>query len=41
MGWADVLTINDLAALMPADVMRDAAKLRATWEARRRGAHRA
>ena len=33
MGWADVLTINDLAALMPADVMRDAAKLRATWEA--------
>ena len=33
MGWADVLTINDLAALMPADVMRDAAQLRATWEA--------
>ena len=33
MGWADVLTINDLAALMPADVMRDAAKLRASWEA--------
>ena len=33
MGWADVLTISDLAALMPADVMRDAASLRATWEA--------
>jgi hypothetical protein len=33
MGWADVLTLNDLAALMPADVMRDAASLRATWEA--------
>lgn len=33
MGWADVLTINNLAALMPADVMRDAAQLRATWEA--------
>ena len=33
MGWADVLTLNDLAALMPADVMRDAATLRATWEA--------
>ena len=33
MGWADVLTINDLAALMPADVTHDAEKLRATWEA--------
>jgi len=33
MGWADVLTISDLAALMPADVMHDAATLRATWEA--------
>jgi hypothetical protein len=33
MGWADVLTLNDLAALMPADVVRDAARLRATWEA--------
>ena len=33
MGWADVLTINDLAALMPADVLRDASRLRATWEA--------
>ena len=32
MGWADVLTINDLAVLMPPDVARDAAKLRATWE---------
>jgi hypothetical protein len=33
MGWADVLTIGDLAALMPPDVGRDAAALRATWEA--------
>ena len=33
MGWADVLTLNDLAALMPPDVMRDAVSLRATWEA--------
>ena len=33
MGWADVLTIGDLAALMPPDVMRDAEALRKTWEA--------
>ena len=33
MGWADVATISDLAALMPADVTRDAAKLRETWDA--------
>ena len=37
MGWADVQTLNDLAALMPADVMRDAASLRATWEADAKG----
>ena len=33
MGWADMLTINDLAALMPADVVRDAGELRSVWEA--------
>lgn len=33
MGWADVLTINDLAVLMPPDVSRDAVSLRAAWEA--------
>ena len=33
MGWADVLTLSDLAELMPPDVASDAAKLRATWEA--------
>ena len=33
MGWADVATISDLAALMPPDVTRDAAKLRETWNA--------
>ena len=33
MGWADVLTINDLAMLMPAPVTRDADALRAVWEA--------
>lgn len=33
MGWADVLTINDLATIMPADVAREAAELRAVWEA--------
>lgn len=32
MGWADVLTIGDLAALMPPDVARDADALRKTWE---------
>ncbi len=33
MGWADMLTINDLAALMPAEVARDAENLNAVWEA--------
>jgi hypothetical protein len=33
MGWADVLTINDLATLMPAAVVRDAIELRTVWEA--------
>jgi len=33
MGWADMLTINDLAVLMPADVGRDAKELRTVWEA--------
>lgn len=32
MGWADVLTIADLAALMPPEVSRDAETLRATWQ---------
>jgi hypothetical protein len=32
MGWADVLTINDLATLMPADVLRESTELRAAWE---------
>ncbi|MGH8196714.1 MAG: hypothetical protein ACRETI_00930 [Steroidobacteraceae bacterium] len=33
MGWADVLTILDLAELMPEDVGRDARALRETWQA--------
>jgi hypothetical protein len=33
MGWADVLTLNDLAVLMPAEVAREAKELRAVWEA--------
>ena len=33
MGWADMLTISDLAALMPAPVARDAEALQAVWEA--------
>ena len=33
MGSADMLTIIDLAALMPADVARGAGDLRAVWEA--------
>ncbi len=33
MGWADVLTISDLAVLMPPDVVKEAGKLRAAWEA--------
>ena len=32
MGWADVLTIDDLATLMPPGVAREAADLRVTWE---------
>src|SRR5262245_42256090 len=33
MGWADVLTISDLAAVMPPDVAREAAELDAVWRA--------
>ena len=33
MGWADVLTIDDLATIMPAEVGREAAELRSVWEA--------
>jgi hypothetical protein len=33
MGWVDVYTISDLAAMMPPEVERDAATLRAVWEA--------
>jgi len=33
MGWADVLTISDLAALMPVAVGRDAEALRQAWQA--------
>lgn len=33
MGWADVLTIDDLAAMMPAEVTREAETLREVWEA--------
>jgi hypothetical protein len=33
MGWADVLTIVDLAELIPADVARDAKALNAAWQA--------
>ena len=33
MGWADMLTITDLAALMPVDVGRDAGLLKTVWEA--------
>lgn len=33
MGWADMLTINDLAALMPAAIVRDAGELKTIWEA--------
>ena len=32
-GWAEVYMIGDLAALMPADVTRDARGLRIAWEA--------
>jgi len=33
MGWAEVLTIVDLAELMPAEVSRDARALKDTWAA--------
>ena len=33
MGWADVLTISDLAELMPADIQRDAKALNEAWQA--------
>lgn len=33
MGWVDILTIVDLAELMPADVLRDAKALNQTWQA--------
>ena len=33
MGWADVLTVNDLATMMPAEVAHEAAELKSTWEA--------
>jgi len=33
MGWADVLTIGDLAAIMPPKVAHEAARLRTAWEA--------
>lgn len=33
MGWADVLTIVDLAELMPPDVSRDAEALSRAWQA--------
>lgn len=33
MGWADVLTINDLATLMPPEVTDKARELHAAWEA--------
>lgn len=33
MGWADVLTINDLATIMPAEVGHEAEELRKAWEA--------
>ena len=33
MGWADVLTIQDLATMMPPDVEREAKELRTEWEA--------
>jgi len=33
MGWVDVFTISDLAAMMPPEVGREAAELRAVWEA--------
>ncbi len=37
MGWADMLTIKDLAALMPVQVARDAENLYAVWDANAAG----
>jgi hypothetical protein len=37
MGWVDVLTIKDLATLMPPEVGREAAALAAVWEANAAG----
>lgn len=37
MGWADTLSILDLAALMPAAVGRDATLLREAWQGRASG----
>jgi hypothetical protein len=37
MGWADMLTIKDLAALMPVEVGRDAENLGSVWEANSAG----
>lgn len=33
MGWVDVWTLNDMAAVMPAEVTREARELEAAWEA--------
>ena len=33
MGWADVLTIEDLATMMPPEVGQEALELRAVWDA--------
>ena len=33
MGWVDILTIQDLAILMPPSVVREAGELRGIWEA--------
>ena len=32
MGWVDVLTLGDLAVIMPPEVAREARELRAVWE---------
>ena len=32
MGWVDVLTLQDLAVLMPPEVGREAGELRGVWE---------
>jgi hypothetical protein len=33
MGWVDVWTLNDLAAVMPAEVAREAGELESAWGA--------